>query len=155
MSKFNHFQLLLILFLNQITIFGAKIQIIQVNLTFKKSLLFSSKFKFRIFNFSENWIFGHDLRFSYSVKNISFLATRTNSVNCFSKLDPTLIYYNKIRVAIQQNFKNVLEISNICLIILQKLKGSVFSYFVREPNTFNNANTISSGSWSSSWPIII
>ena len=122
----------------------------------KNHCFYAQKFKFRILNFSENWIFGHNLRFSDSVKNISFLATRTNSVNCFSKLDPALIYDNKIRrVAIQQNFKNVLEISNICLIILQKLKGSVFSYFVREPNDFNNTNTISSGSWSSSWPIII
>ena len=97
-----------------------------VNLTFKifskNHCFYAQKFKVRILNFSENWIFGHNLRFSYSVKNISFLATRTNSVNCFSELDPALIYYNKIRVAIQQNFKNVLEISNICLIILQKLK---------------------------------
>ena len=34
--KIQHFQLLLILYLHKITIFGAKIQIIQVSLAFKK-----------------------------------------------------------------------------------------------------------------------
>ena len=46
MVKIQHFQLLLILYLHKITIFGAKIQIIQVDLAFKNfptSLLFSSK----------------------------------------------------------------------------------------------------------------
>ena len=36
MVKIQHFQLLLILYLHKITIFGAKIQIIQVSLAFKK-----------------------------------------------------------------------------------------------------------------------
>ena len=37
LSKFNNFLLLLILFLNKIMIFGAKIQIIQANMPFKHS----------------------------------------------------------------------------------------------------------------------
>ena len=54
LSKFNNFQLLLILYLHKITIFGAKIQIIQVILTCKysqKSLIFSSKIQIQNFEF--------------------------------------------------------------------------------------------------------
>jgi len=50
LSKFNYFQFFKILFLMKITIFGAKIQIIQVNS--QKSWLFS--FEFRVLNFPQN-----------------------------------------------------------------------------------------------------
>ena len=50
--KIQHFQLLLILYLHKITIFGAKIQIIQGNMTFKysqKSVIFCSKIQIQNF----------------------------------------------------------------------------------------------------------
>ena len=54
-----------------IKIFGAKIQIIQVKLackTFQKNIFFLfQKFNFAMFDFSEYWIFGHNLRFFNSV----------------------------------------------------------------------------------------
>ena len=69
-------------------LFGAKIQITQVNLTFQysqKSLFLAQKFKFRILNFSENLIFGHNFRFSNSVykltlrKSMELQGTPSNS----------------------------------------------------------------------------
>ena len=44
LSKFNNFQFLMILFLVKITIFGAKIQIIQVIFSFKKIMDLISDF---------------------------------------------------------------------------------------------------------------
>ena len=54
LSKFNNFQFLMILFLVKITIFGAKIQIIQVIFSFKNSQklwLFSLKIQIQNFEF--------------------------------------------------------------------------------------------------------
>ena len=63
--------MLILYLLHKITIFGAKIQILQVKLafkTFQNSFIFlTQKINFAILDLSENGIFGHDLKFSNSV----------------------------------------------------------------------------------------
>jgi len=109
LSKFEHFQFLLILFLNQITIFGGEFQIIQVKLKFKysqKSLIFSSKksnSEFSIFNFQlfwklnffdiiwdflTVWLNDHFFFFSSTGVTILFKKPTAKDPNLFSFLSP-------------------------------------------------------------------
>ena len=83
--SFNSLQLLLILYLHKITIFGAKIQIINAALAFKNSQkppLITSKIEIKtILTFSEYWIFGHNLRFTNSVWNKTAMSKKPNLPN--------------------------------------------------------------------------